>query len=66
MHVCVIPFGVLKDWLGGSTATVELPEGASVADLLKRLGERLPAPVLRSIAVSINAEYATAAAVLHE
>ena len=62
MRVQVVPFGVLKDWLGSSAATVELPDGASVADLLERLRAKLPchAPAngLRGIAVSVNAEYA--------
>jgi molybdopterin synthase catalytic subunit len=66
MQVRVIPFGVLKDWLGASPATVELREGASVGDLLAGLGARVPAPPLRGIAVSVNAEYATAAQVLRE
>ena len=74
MQVRVLPFGVLKDWLGGSAATVELRDGASVADLLERLThglpadlqERMPAALLRSIAVSVNAEYATAAQTLRD
>ncbi len=69
MRVQVVPFGVLKDWLGSSAATVELPDGASVADLLERLRATLPshAPAngLRGIAVSVNAEYARAAHILH-
>jgi molybdopterin synthase catalytic subunit len=70
MHVRGLPFGVSKDWLGASAVPVELPEGASVADLLERLREGLPARlsaqqhVLRGIAVSVNAEYATAGQVL--
>jgi molybdopterin converting factor small subunit len=35
MQVKVLPFGVLKEWLGGSASTVELPEGATVAELLE-------------------------------
>jgi MoaE-MoaD fusion protein len=66
MQVRVIPFGVLKDWLGTAPATVELREGASVAELLARLNASVPAPSLRGIAVSVNAEYATAAQVLNE
>jgi molybdopterin synthase catalytic subunit len=70
MRVQVIPFGVLKDWLGSSAATVELPDGASVAALLERLRTTLPASgaaeMLGSIAVSVNAEYAHAAHILHE
>src|SRR5208283_494592 len=70
MRVQVIPFGVLKDWLGSSSATVELPDGASVAELLERVRAKLPARVpansLRGIAVSVNAEYAQAAHILHD
>jgi molybdopterin synthase catalytic subunit/molybdopterin converting factor small subunit len=70
MQVRVLPFGVLKDWLGSSASTIELPDGATVAELLERLGSSqsasLPAQALRGIAVSVNAEYATAAAVLRE
>jgi molybdopterin synthase catalytic subunit len=66
MKVRVISFGVLKDWLGATEATVELPEGATVAELLARLSERRPASFLRGIAVSVNAEYATRDPVLSE
>jgi molybdopterin synthase catalytic subunit len=68
MRVRVLSFGVLKDWLGAAPATLELPEGASVADLLEHLSEPANdlAPALRGIAVSVNAEYATAAHVLCE
>lgn len=70
MRVQVIPFGVLTDWLGPSATTVELPDGATVAVLLERLRATLPASggsgILSSIAVSVNAEYAQAAHILHE
>ncbi len=63
MRVRILPFGVTKDWLGTEAITLELPEGALVADLLddlaSRLGARLPANGFRGIAVSVNAEYAT-------
>lgn len=61
MRVRVLPFGVLKDWLGATATTMELPEGASVGDLLDHVGKlKNAAPALRGIAVSVNAEYATA------
>jgi molybdopterin synthase catalytic subunit len=70
MQVQVLPFGVLKDWLGSSAATVELPEGATVAELLGKLsaGQAAPQPaqLLRGIAVSVNAEFATTSQVLRE
>jgi len=68
MWVRVIPFGVLKDWLGAPAATVELPAGTTVAELLEQLSgsrpARLPERALRGIAVSVNAEFATSAQVL--
>jgi molybdopterin synthase catalytic subunit len=58
----------LKDWLGAEPATIDLPNAATVADLLERvsatLPTRTPALTLRGIAVSVNAEYSTAAHVL--
>ena len=70
MRVHVIPFGVLKDWFGSSANTVELPDGTSVAELLERLRISLPscspALSLQGIAVSVNAEYAQAAHILHD
>ena len=66
MQVRVIPFGMWKDWMGSSAKAVELPEGASVGDLLERLGGGAPAQSLKGIAVSVNAEYAPANRVLRE
>jgi molybdopterin synthase catalytic subunit/molybdopterin converting factor small subunit len=64
MQVRVIPFGVLKDWLGAAPATVELREGATVGELIQGLRERVPATSLRGIAVSVNADYANAEQIL--
>jgi molybdopterin synthase catalytic subunit/molybdopterin converting factor small subunit len=66
MHVRVLCFGVLKDWLGAAAATIELPEGATVAALLDSLRERRSSGLLQGIAVSVNAQFATAAQVLCE
>lgn len=70
MQIRVIPFGVLKKWLGPAAATVELPEGATVGALLEllhaRLPEQAPKEAFRGIAVGVNAEYAQAAQSLHE
>jgi molybdopterin synthase catalytic subunit len=66
MHVTVHPFGVLKDLLGASAAAVELPEGATVAELLALLRNRPAAPALIGIAVSVNAEYASGRQVLRD
>jgi len=68
MHVQVLPFGVLKDWLGSSVSRVELDPGATVADLLARISASHPGrrDAFRGIAVSVNAEYAPAAHVLRD
>jgi len=68
MQVRVLPFGVLKDWLGSTASTVELDHGATVADLLSRISTAHPGRTgaLRGIAVSVNAEYAPAAHVLRD
>jgi len=66
MQVRVLPFGILKDSLGPAAAPIELPEGATVAELLQQLKSRRPTPELRGIAVSVNAEYAAASQVLRE
>jgi molybdopterin synthase catalytic subunit len=66
MQVRVLPFGVLKDSLGPAAVPVELPEGATVAELLAHLAKRFPSVMLRGIAVSLNAEYATASQALNE
>ena len=69
MRVQLLPFGVLKDVL--SSATFELPDQATVGDLLAALGEKLrnqpiAARLLPRIAVSVNAEYAQPGQILVE
>ena len=66
MKVRILPFGVLKDWLGAST--IDIGEGATVEDLLAHIARSHPGPAaaLRGIAVSVNAEYAPAAHILRD
>lgn len=69
MHVKVLAFGVLKDWLGSPAEILELPSGATVADLLSHLSAKLQTDAvsrLRGIAVGVNAEYADGTRVLHD
>lgn len=58
MQVRVLPFGVLKDWLGMPAAAIELAEGATVTQLLDHLSAKRPGAALTGIAVSVNAEFA--------
>ena len=69
MRVQILSFGVLKDML--STGPVELPERATVGDLLALLKDRVEphsaaAQLMPRIAVSVNAEYAQLGQVLAE
>src|SRR5579863_175622 len=66
MHVRILPFGVLKDSLGSDPFALDLPGGATVADLLARLGVEAPVVESLGIAVSVNAEYADRTLVLSE
>jgi molybdopterin synthase catalytic subunit/molybdopterin converting factor small subunit len=60
MLVRVLFFGVLKDLAGKSGDSLELPEGASVRDLLAHYAVLLPGfqEALGAIAVAVNREYA--------
>src|SRR5882757_8888236 len=66
MQVRVLYFGVLKDVLSSNGGGVELPEGATVAQLLEQLRKGASHPVWSALAVAVNREYAAASAVLHE
>lgn len=64
IQVRVLAFGMLKDVLGEQIA-VEMPEGATVADLLSEVACRNPRAKLAGIAVGVNSEYAQASRPLH-
>jgi MoaE-MoaD fusion protein len=66
MQVRILPFGILKETLGSEAFALDLPGGATVADLLSRLGVQAPAVESLGIAVSVNAEYAGRTLVLCE
>jgi len=58
----------MKDVVGRSSETVELPEGARVRDVLRhcvRVAPRLE-PMMPSLAISVNREYAEVDRVLRE
>jgi MoaE-MoaD fusion protein len=60
MRIRVLFFGTLKDAAGRSDETLELPEPASVRDLLAHYQARIPAieGLLPSLAVAVNQQYA--------
>ena len=61
MIVQVKLFAVAKQLVGGDTASVELPDQATVAELRIALTEDYPAlsVILSSVVFAVNAEYAT-------
>jgi MoaE-MoaD fusion protein len=66
MKVRVLPFGILKESLGSDPFALELPRGATVADLIARLAALAPVIETLGIAVSVNAEYAERQQILRE
>ncbi|HMU39309.1 MAG TPA: molybdopterin converting factor subunit 1 [Pseudomonadota bacterium] len=59
MKVSVRYFALLKERLGKDRETVELPDGASVSELLSRLSERQPfvAASRKAVQVAVNQEF---------
>jgi MoaE-MoaD fusion protein len=62
MRVTVLTFGMLRDLPGQIPDSIDLPAGATVADLLAHCRARGPEPaaIWSSIAVAVNREYASA------
>jgi molybdopterin converting factor subunit 1 len=60
MRVRVLFFGMLKDLAGKTSDTLELPEGATVGDMLAHFESRIPRlkESLGSLAVAVNQQYA--------
>jgi MoaE-MoaD fusion protein len=60
MRVSVLFFGVLKDLSGKSSDSIELPEGASVRDVLAQYEAQIPKlkESLPSLALAVNQQYA--------
>lgn len=59
MRVRVLFFGILKDLVGRASDSLELREGATVAEVLEHYESRIPKirAVLPSIALSVNQQY---------
>jgi molybdopterin synthase catalytic subunit len=68
MKIGVLFFGVLKDLVGRSTETIDLPEGAAVPEVLFYYARQVPGfeAMMPSLAISVNREYSGADRLLHE
>jgi molybdopterin converting factor subunit 1 len=68
MTVRVLLFAVLRDRAGVSQATLELPEGSTVAAAAESMFERYPSlrGAARSLAYAVNRSYARADATLKD
>jgi molybdopterin converting factor subunit 1 len=68
MQVRVLFFGILKELAAKSKDRLELPEGASVRDVLEHYASRMPTirGSLSSLAVAVNKEYAGAETLLKD
>ena len=62
MRVSVRLFAVLRDRAGVSELTLEVPDGATVAEVAEALAARFPAvgEYLRHVAYAVNREYVQA------
>ena len=66
MRVRVLYFGVLKDVMGHGSVLMDVPDGASVAELLALHRKSNADSVWDSIAVAVNQEYARGTDVLKD
>jgi MoaE-MoaD fusion protein len=60
MQIRVLFFGILKELVGRSSETLELPEGSRLEAVLSHYAGQTPRlkPLLSSLAISVNREYA--------
>ncbi len=67
MKLTIRLFATLKDRVGAPQATLDLPDGATVADMLAVLTADYPAveASLPSLLISVNQEYADRTQALH-
>ena len=70
MQVQVLYFGVLREQMGRPEQQADLPDGASVADLLRVLHAQSSnanmGPIWQRLAVAVNREYAAASYMLRD
>jgi molybdopterin converting factor subunit 1 len=59
MKIKILAFGIAREIVGGFDTTLDLPEGALVADVRQLLTKRFPDfQKLASLRIAVNADYA--------
>lgn len=67
MKLNILLFGITKDIVGKSKLTYEVPDQATVPDLLESLKKTYPAlQDISSVMVAVNNEYGQKSQTLHE
>ena len=68
MHVQIRFFAAHREKLGTDRLTIDVPPGASVADLIGVLVDRFPVlePIAGAARVAVNREYAAQSTILHD
>ena len=66
MQIRVLFFGMLKDLAGRPSDCLELPENATLGDVLHHYEHTIPGELMASLAMSVNREYAAADARLSQ
>jgi molybdopterin synthase catalytic subunit/molybdopterin converting factor small subunit len=60
MQIRVLFFGILKDLAGRASDSLNLPEGATLDDVLHHYEPAIPPKLMASLAISVNQEYSAA------
>ena len=58
MQIRVLFFGILKDLAGRASESLNLPEEATLGDVLQHYQQAIPRELIASLAMSVNQEYA--------
>ena len=58
MQIRVLLFGILKDLTGRASDCLNLPENATLADVLRHYEQTIPRELIASLAFSVNQQYA--------
>ncbi len=66
MQIRVLFFGILKDLAGRASDSLNLPDGATLDDVLHHYEPAIPPKLMASLAISVNQEYSATDARLNQ